>query len=154
MPPMYLWSSHRYHLGYFSDEWEHAPPATRVIAELYRQHACSLWASSPIWASEASLARTRERAARLTSLTQIGELARRLACLWSSTSVNFAGMPAVKTGMAKFPATSVLLSEQYPRQYRRPWRRCITGIWEPGFLTMCQARKRSSFTDVHFWTST
>ena len=50
----------------------------------------SLRASSPIWASEASLARTRERAAkprgaprsrvvaRLTSLTQIGELARRL----------------------------------------------------------------------------
>ena len=54
----------------------------------------SLRASSPIWASEASLARTRERAAkpqgsfprpprsrvlaRLTSHTQIGELARRL----------------------------------------------------------------------------
>ena len=42
----------------------------------------SLRASSPIWASEASLARTRERAARvlarLTSLAQIGELARRL----------------------------------------------------------------------------
>ena len=35
----------------------------------------SLRASSPMWASEASLARTRER---LTSLTQIGELARRL----------------------------------------------------------------------------
>ena len=47
----------------------------------------SLRASSPIWAREASLARTGERAAkprgarvlaRLTSLTQIGELARRL----------------------------------------------------------------------------
>ena len=42
----------------------------------------SLRASSPIWASEASLARTRERAARvlarLTSLAQIGELACRL----------------------------------------------------------------------------
>ena len=50
----------------------------------------SLRTSSPIWASEASLARTRERAAkprgaprsrvlaRLTSPTQIGELARRL----------------------------------------------------------------------------
>ena len=48
----------------------------------------SLRASSPIWASEASLARTRERArglaarsrvlARLVSLAQIGELARRL----------------------------------------------------------------------------
>ena len=36
----------------------------------------SLRASSPIWASEASLARTRE----LTSLAQIGELARRLGC--------------------------------------------------------------------------
>ena len=37
-------------------------------------------ASSPIWASEASLARTRERGAkerRLTSLAQLGELARR-----------------------------------------------------------------------------
>ena len=39
----------------------------------------SLRASSSIWASEASLARTRERgAARLVSLAQIGELARRL----------------------------------------------------------------------------
>ena len=43
----------------------------------------SLRASSPVWASEASLARTRERAAkrvlaRLASLAQIGELARRL----------------------------------------------------------------------------
>ena len=44
----------------------------------------SLRASSPIWASEASFARTRERPprsrvlARLISLTQIGELARRL----------------------------------------------------------------------------
>ena len=28
MPPMYLWSSRWYHLGYFSDEWEHAPPVT------------------------------------------------------------------------------------------------------------------------------
>ena len=43
----------------------------------------SLRVSSPIWASEASLARTRFAArsrvlARLVSLTQIGELARRL----------------------------------------------------------------------------
>ena len=41
----------------------------------------SLRASSPIWASEVSLARTRERGAeerRLVSLAQIGELARRL----------------------------------------------------------------------------
>ena len=46
-----------------------------------------LRASSPVWVSEASLARARERAAsaphsrvlaRLTSLDQIGELARRL----------------------------------------------------------------------------
>ena len=57
---------------------------------------CSLRASSPIWASEASLARTRERRgasaprsfaarshvlARLVSLAQIGELARRLSIL-------------------------------------------------------------------------
>ena len=55
----------------------------------------SLRASSPIWASEASLAKTRERAAkprgaeaprsrvfaRLASLAQIGELARRLVKL-------------------------------------------------------------------------
>ena len=47
--------------------------------------ADSLRASSHIWASETSLARTRERAARasgvlarLVSLAQIGELARRL----------------------------------------------------------------------------
>ena len=40
MPPMYLWSSRWYHLGYFSDEWERAPPATR--AELYRRHACEV----------------------------------------------------------------------------------------------------------------
>ena len=53
---------------------------------------CSLRASSPIWASEASLARTHEQAAkprgaeaprsrvlaRLASLAQTGELARRL----------------------------------------------------------------------------
>ena len=38
----------------------------------------SLRASSPIWVSEASLARTRERRAWLVSLSQIGELARRL----------------------------------------------------------------------------
>ena len=42
----------------------------------------SLLASSPVWASETGLARTRERAAkplaRLASLAQIGELARRL----------------------------------------------------------------------------
>ena len=58
----------------------------------YKSKVCdSLRASSPIWASEASLARTRERAAKprgaeertprsrvLARLTQIGELARRL----------------------------------------------------------------------------
>ena len=54
----------------------------------------SLRASSPIWASDTSLARTRERAAkprraprsrvlaRLTSLAQIAELARRLCRLF------------------------------------------------------------------------
>ena len=31
------------------------------------------------------------------------------------------------------PATSVLISEQYPRQYQRPCRRCIGGVREPGF---------------------
>ena len=52
---------------------------------------CSLRASSPVWAGKASLARTRERgasaprgfAARLASLAQIGELARRLPTLFS-----------------------------------------------------------------------
>ena len=37
MPPMYLRRRRRYRLGYFSDEWEHAPPATGAIAELYRR---------------------------------------------------------------------------------------------------------------------
>ena len=41
-----------------------------------------------------------------------------------------AGMPA------KLPATSVLISEHYPRQYRRPCHRCIRGMWEPG-LSLC-----------------
>ena len=58
---------------------------------------CSLRASSPAWAGEASLARTRERGAsaprgfaalshvlaRLASLAQIGELARRLPTVFS-----------------------------------------------------------------------
>ena len=45
LPQIYAWSlmrrpyicrrSRRYRLGYLSDEWEHAPPATRAIAELY-----------------------------------------------------------------------------------------------------------------------
>ena len=56
----------------------------------------SLRASSPIWASETSLARTRERAAKprgaeerpLASLAQIGELARRLP-LFSSFNMRF-----------------------------------------------------------------
>ena len=65
MPPMYLRSSRRYHLDYFSDEWGHMPPATRAIAELYRRHACKV---------------------ELESASQP----------W----VNFAGMPAVKTGMS------------------------------------------------------
>ena len=56
------------------------------ILESGRKIDDSLPASSPIWASEASRARTSERAserasgvlARLASLAQIGELARRL----------------------------------------------------------------------------
>ena len=63
---------------------------TKKSFETGIQKCRSLRANSPIWASETSLARTRERAAkprgaserlvlaRLTSLTQIGELARRL----------------------------------------------------------------------------
>ena len=52
---------------------------------MLRNQEISLRASSPIWASEASLARTRERGAgarvlaRLVLLAQIGELARRLS---------------------------------------------------------------------------
>ena len=42
MQPTYLQGSRRYRLGYFPDEWEHAPPATRAIAELYRGHACEV----------------------------------------------------------------------------------------------------------------
>ena len=44
MPPMYLRRRRRYRLGYFSDEWEHAPPATGAIAELY----CRIWPVSNI----------------------------------------------------------------------------------------------------------
>ena len=40
------------------------------------------------------------------------------------------------------PATSVLISEQYPRhKYQRPCRRCIGGIWEPGFKKDLRAAK-------------
>ena len=63
-----------------------------LVSDVYldRSTPFSLRASSPIWASEASRARTRERGAprgfaarsrvlaRLVSLAQIGELARRL----------------------------------------------------------------------------
>ena len=67
---------------------------TPSVVELNIYIYSSLRASSPVWASEASLARTRERGAdplplagfaarsrvlaRLASLAQIGELARRL----------------------------------------------------------------------------
>ena len=61
------------------------PKSLRQFSNLKVSSTSSLRASSPIWASETSLARTRERAApcslvlaRLASLTQIGELARRL----------------------------------------------------------------------------
>ena len=65
-----------------------------------RNVAFSLRARSPIWASETSLARTRERAAkprsaprsrvlaRLTSLAHIGELARRLGRLFQAKQDN------------------------------------------------------------------
>ena len=52
---------------------------SNLFVRLWKQtllHDSSLRASSPIWASEASLARTRERGAKLA---QIGELTRRLA---------------------------------------------------------------------------
>ena len=68
----------------------------------------SLRASSPIWASEASLARTRELAAkargaprsrvlaRLTSLAQIGEVARRLKKSYHpELSIQLTGFPTL-----------------------------------------------------------
>ena len=39
IPLIYPWRSCRYCLDYFLDEWEHAQPATRAIAELYCRHA-------------------------------------------------------------------------------------------------------------------
>ena len=44
------------------------------------------------------------------------------------------------------PATSVLILQQYPRQYWRPCRRCISSIWEPGLrvyagLSLCSRKQ-------------
>ena len=67
-------------------------------------YCVSLRASSPIWASEASLARTCERAAKprgaedrsvLARLAKIGELSRRLAVSWSAELV-FSFLPDFK----------------------------------------------------------
>ena len=63
-----------------------SPKQKRRKLKVISLNCDSLRASSPIWASEANLARTRERGAdlaasplaRLVSLAQIGELARRL----------------------------------------------------------------------------
>ena len=79
----------------------------------------SLRASSPIWVSEVSLARTRERGgraprgfaarsrvlARLASLAQIGELARRLKKTWNVKSIVSQRLshPFWKTFAAVFP---------------------------------------------------
>ena len=76
-------------------EWFLALPGSSLIPGFPGKPRDGLRASSAIWASEASLARTRERAAkrrggrgkasrscvlaRLSSLAQIGKLARRLA---------------------------------------------------------------------------
>ena len=61
--------------------------------------ADSLRASSPIWASETSLARTRVLV-RLASLVQIGELARGLP-RWSTDALEFLKCPGPKrTGSA------------------------------------------------------
>ena len=66
--------------------FERRPSTGSEVFSLFKG-IINLRASSPIWSSEASLARTRERAAkpprsrvlaRLASLAQIGELARRL----------------------------------------------------------------------------
>ena len=43
------------------------------------------------------------------------------------------------------PATSILITEQYPRQYRRPCCRCIGGIWKPGFKGIQES--------LEFWIS-
>ena len=99
MLPIYLRRSHRYCLGYFSDKWEHAPPATRAIAELYRWHACEV----------------------------------ELKSTW-------------RPGWLMLLATSALILQQYPWQYRRPCRRCISSIWEPGLkvyagLSLCSRKQ-------------
>ena len=50
-----------------------------TVSQMSHRYVSSLRVSSPIWASETSLARTRVLP-RLASLAQIGELARRLIC--------------------------------------------------------------------------
>ena len=94
-------SLHRRHLS---------PHLMKALEQACHQY-CSLRASSFIWASETSLARTREQAAkkrltqaRLASLAQIGELARRLPLL----------------GRAPSPVTTDLRSEQDSREAKQP----------------------------------
>ena len=58
MPPMYPRRSRRYRLGYFSDEWEHAPPATRAIPELYRWLELNFTGMPPVKTGMTMLAAT------------------------------------------------------------------------------------------------
>ena len=67
--------------------------------------ALAVLASSPVWASETGLARTRERAAKrvlasLASLAQIGELARRLIWLFRVLHPGKADRQRKSTGKA------------------------------------------------------
>ena len=91
----------------------------KCYPQIFRRHSFgSLRASSPIWASEASLARTRERGgfaarsrvlARLASLAQIGELARRLIMPLKSenTSLPVDGRRSKTTSLLKLPIVPV-----------------------------------------------
>jgi len=82
---------------------------------------------------------------------------------WPATlviPVFIAGMPAKLTwvqlrrhargkdwamGGATLPAAFVLILKQYSRQYRRPCRRCIGGIWEPGLRYLKQIKMTTKF---------
>ena len=89
---------------------------------LVKEITLSLRASSPIWASEVSLARTRERGAeerlrrllarsralaRLASLAQIGELARRL----DYVSITLRSWNAATASQGPIPLTEAMHRE-------------------------------------------
>ena len=71
----------------------------------------SLRASSPIWASEASVARTRVLA-RLAFLSQIGELARRLIMLYQEMHYFFiiSLLILLRLGISRFDLASLCIA--------------------------------------------